>query len=69
MIFADQRGVVEACWTQRGGQGCGTELTFALTYEVNMMYGFDVDEEFRPVGCAGTCTGTTARGLCRHNRH
>ena len=36
-----------------GSQGCGTELTFALTYEVNMMYGFDVDDEFRPVGCAG----------------
>ena len=36
-----------------GSQGCGTELSFALTYEVNMMYGFDVDEEFRPVGCAG----------------
>lgn len=36
-----------------GSQGCGTELTFALNYEVNLMHGFDVDEEFRPVGCGG----------------
>jgi len=35
-------------------QGCGFELTFALTYEVNLMNDFQLDEEFRPHGCNGS---------------
>ena len=38
-----------AAWTS-----CGTELTFALTYEVNLMLDFEIDEEFRPHGCNGS---------------
>jgi len=34
-----------------GKQGCGTELTFALTYEVNFMNEFQMDELSRPHGC------------------
>ena len=36
-----------------GSQGCGNELTFALTYEVNLMNDFELDEEFKPRGCNG----------------
>ena len=36
------------------GNTCGTELTFALTYEVNLMLDFEIDEEFRPHGCNGS---------------
>ena len=36
-----------------GEQACGNELTFALTYEVNLMNEFELDEEFKPRGCNG----------------
>merc|ERR1711973_905964 len=36
-----------------GSQQCNNELTFALTYEVNFGIDFEVDSEFRPIGCNG----------------
>ena len=42
-----------------GTQSCGNELTFALTYEVNFMNDFQLDEEFKLHGCGGSYEGDT----------
>jgi hypothetical protein len=39
---------------QPNKKSCGTELTFALSYEINFMLDFEIDEEFRPHGCNGS---------------
>ena len=38
---------------QNPNQGSGHELSFALNFEVNLMNDFELDAEFRPVGCGG----------------
>lgn len=58
-----------------GTQACKSELTFALTYEVNFNNEFEVDEENRPHGCNGDLdkimcnqeTGSTVN--CPRNMH
>ena len=44
--YTDQR-------EQNPNQFSGNELSFALNFEVNLMNDFELDEEFRPVGCGG----------------
>ena len=44
--YTDQR-------EQNPNQNSGNELSFALNFEVNLMNDFELDEEFRPVGCGG----------------